>query len=323
MNISSQLPLIPLATAVNPATETLRRENNQREVITQPAAVSQSAAEKGVASDRERSKTPAEHNESTALANIRKQAEQESTSISDDSGHHGGQQQDSPPEQQQQEASPEQNAADTYAEEKQLNQLQIRDQEVRSHERAHVAVGGVVTGTPSYSFEVGPDGKKYAVSGEVSVDLSKVVGNPQATIAKMQKVHAAALAPINPSIQDVRIATAATNIIAQAQSELLAEKNDHHESTSSSASASSSSPQNSSKTSISGVTSQENLQPEEVLQAPNDFDHFIDQTLQAQETLVPTRSPAVAERALRIEHYYHTINQAYYKPDQKQFDLTA
>ena len=51
----------------------------------------------------------------------------------------------------------------------------------------------------------------------MSVDLSAVDGNPQATIAKMQKVHAAALAPANPSIQDTRVAASAARTILQAQ----------------------------------------------------------------------------------------------------------
>jgi hypothetical protein len=58
------------------------------------------------------------------------------------------------------------------------------------------------------------------VGGEVSVDLSTVAGNPSATITKMQKVHAAALAPANPSAQDIQVAANAIQIILQAQSEL-------------------------------------------------------------------------------------------------------
>ena len=75
-----------------------------------------------------------------------------------------------------------------------------------------------MTGAPTYSYEVGPDGKKYAVAGEVSVNLTPVEGDPQATIVKMQKVYNAALAPVNPSIQDTRVANIAAQLIAKAQS---------------------------------------------------------------------------------------------------------
>ena len=60
----------------------------------------------------------------------------------------------------------------------------------------------------------------------MSVDLSSVAGDPHATITKMQKVHAAALAPINPSTQDTRVAASASRIILQAQSEILAQQNE-------------------------------------------------------------------------------------------------
>ena len=54
MTITPQAPNLSIPTVLNPHTESLRRENNQLEIITQPAALSQSAAEKGVSSDRDR-----------------------------------------------------------------------------------------------------------------------------------------------------------------------------------------------------------------------------------------------------------------------------
>jgi len=48
-----------------------------------------------------------------------------------------------------------------------VEQLKQRDREVRAHEMAHVAAGaGVVTSGASYSYETGPDGRRYAVGGE-------------------------------------------------------------------------------------------------------------------------------------------------------------
>ncbi|MCJ8318306.1 MAG: hypothetical protein MJK12_01645 [Colwellia sp.] len=308
MNISPQLPSLPLATVVNPPTETLRRENNQREVIVKPEAAAQSAAEKGVASEKERAKSPAQNNEQVDFANIRKRAEQENTTISENNREG-----DNPEskEQQQQQADTEKSAAEIFAEEKIINNLQQRDLEVRSHERAHAAVGGATTGAPSYSFETGPDGKKYASSGEVAVDLSQVKGNPRATIAKMQKVHAAALAPANPSIQDTRVAASAARIIAQAQSELLATDFDDVQKV----------PLSVKNIKPNDVFSQENGSKNK--NDSNDFDTLINQTLDAQEAVSPTRTQDVSERATRIENFYFNINQAYEKPPTHQFELTA
>merc|ERR1712169_94465 len=74
-----------------------------------------------------------------------------------------------------------------------------RDQEVRVHEQAHSASGGVHAGSASFSYETGPDGVLYAVGGEVSVDVSKVSDDPQATLDKMEQIQRAALAPAETS----------------------------------------------------------------------------------------------------------------------------
>ena len=117
----------------------------------------------------------------------------------------------------------EQSTPQQQAEERQeIQQLQIRDREVRSHEAAHSNVGGQYAGAASFTFERGPDGKRYAVSGEVPIDLSRVNGDPAATIEKMKQVRQAALAPVDPSTQDVQIATKAAAIEAEARAELLA-----------------------------------------------------------------------------------------------------
>jgi len=104
----------------------------------------------------------------------------------------------------------------------QVTELKARDLEVRAHELAHVLAGGAfVTGGPSYEYEVGPDGNGYAVGGSVGIDTSPIEGNPEATIAKMQVVAAAALAPAKPSGQDHKVAAAARQAEAQARSELV------------------------------------------------------------------------------------------------------
>lgn len=103
----------------------------------------------------------------------------------------------------------------------QVAKLQARDAAVKAHEAAHIAAGaGVVTSGASYSYQRGPDGRNYAVGGEVSVDTSPVKGNPQATIAKASRIMASALAPADPSGQDRSVAAAAASLASQAAAEL-------------------------------------------------------------------------------------------------------
>ena len=109
-------------------------------------------------------------------------------------------------------------------EKRQVDKLKKTDQEVRAHEKAHMASGsGLVMGGASYEFERGPDGKMYAVGGEVKIDTSKE-RDPEATIRKMQKVRRAALAPAQPSGQDRSVAAQASQVEAEARIELQKEK---------------------------------------------------------------------------------------------------
>lgn len=109
----------------------------------------------------------------------------------------------------------------TSSEYRELQALKARDREVRQHEQAHVAAGGAhVRGGASFSYETGPDGRRYAVGGEVSIDTSAVSGDPEATIRKMQAVRQAALAPAEPSAQDRAVAADAAHAEAQARIEV-------------------------------------------------------------------------------------------------------
>ncbi|QDU63546.1 SprA-related family protein [Planctomycetes bacterium Pan216] len=105
-----------------------------------------------------------------------------------------------------------------------VEQLEQRDREVRQHEQAHVAAGGqYVVGGPSYSYQQGPDGQRYAVGGEVQIDTAPE-REPDATIRKMQQVRRAALAPAEPSAQDRSVAAAASRQEQQARADLLEEQ---------------------------------------------------------------------------------------------------
>lgn len=101
--------------------------------------------------------------------------------------------------------------------------LKSHDKEVRVHEQAHVAAGGqYVRGGANLEYTTGPDGRKYAVGGEVSIDTSPVPDDPRATVLKMETVKRAALAPAQPSSQDRTVAAAADRTAMKAQRELAA-----------------------------------------------------------------------------------------------------
>ncbi len=102
-----------------------------------------------------------------------------------------------------------------------LDNLKQIEQRVRTHEQAHISAGGgLVRGGASYSYQMGPDGKRYIVGGEVKIDAAPVPDDPQATILKMQQVRAAALAPSDPSAQDRAVANEASKNESNARIEL-------------------------------------------------------------------------------------------------------
>lgn len=106
----------------------------------------------------------------------------------------------------------------TEGEREQVRELAARDREVRAHEQAHKAAGGDLAGSPSYEYEQGPDGKRYAVSGEVSISLRG--GNtPEETASNARRVRAAALAPAHPSGQDLAVAASAAQAEQTARAE--------------------------------------------------------------------------------------------------------
>jgi len=114
----------------------------------------------------------------------------------------------------------EQDQALADAELQQIRELKQRDQEVRAHEQAHASTGGSYAGSANFTYQQGPDGVRYAVGGEVPVDVSKVANDPAATISKMEQVQRAALAPAEPSSQDRQVAAQAGQVAAQALTEL-------------------------------------------------------------------------------------------------------
>ena len=109
----------------------------------------------------------------------------------------------------------------TDDEKRKLEHLETRDREVRAHEQAHLGQGGsLVRGGAHFDYEMGPDGRRYAVGGEVHIDVSEVQGDPEETIEKMGRVRQAALAPASPSQQDRLVAAEAARTEQRARAEL-------------------------------------------------------------------------------------------------------
>lgn len=108
-------------------------------------------------------------------------------------------------------------------------QLKKIDTETKAHEKAHIAAGaGLVQGGASFTYKRGPDGRMYAVGGEVSIDTSPE-NDPDATIRKMQQVKRAAMAPSNPSGQDRAVAAQAAQTESDARIEKMRQQQEETE----------------------------------------------------------------------------------------------
>ena len=111
----------------------------------------------------------------------------------------------------------------TEEEQQKVKEMKERDEEVRVHENAHKSAGGQYAAAPTYTYETGPDGKRYITDGEVSIDIGEEK-DPQATIEKMQVVKRAAMAPAEPSGQDRKVYQEANQKEAAARQELAEDK---------------------------------------------------------------------------------------------------
>lgn len=99
----------------------------------------------------------------------------------------------------------------------QVEKLAETDRKVRAHEAAHLAAAaGIAIGGASFGYESGPDGKRYAISGDVQIAMS-AGKTPEETIARAEQVRRAALAPADPSSQDQTVAAEAAQMAATAR----------------------------------------------------------------------------------------------------------
>jgi hypothetical protein len=215
MNIVTPIPTTVLFTTSNVNTEAARRDNVQRESIPQTSGAESSAAETGLGSESDRVKTAGQQ---PAVYERPQQQTQNANAEAQNAGAEKDNAEDPSAGKEDAESRQQQESA----EKREIKELEARDKEVRAHEQAHSSVGGQYAGSPSYEYQVGPDGRQYAVSGEVSIDISKE-SSPEDTVRKMQQVKSAALAPTDPSPQDLRVASEATQRASDARREISQE----------------------------------------------------------------------------------------------------
>ena len=105
-----------------------------------------------------------------------------------------------------------------------LEKFKNSDSRIRTHEQAHAASG--ITTTPiSYKYQTGPDGKAYAVGGEVRLDTS-IPNDPKEASFKLSQIQRAASAPSDISGADAQITIQANlnKLLLQSQGEENANK---------------------------------------------------------------------------------------------------
>ncbi|GJA09573.1 hypothetical protein GVO02_07245 [Aeromonas caviae] len=212
MNINVSLPTI-IPNQLQPQTESAQTDNRRAELVPPSRQSEASNAESGVGSQKERARA-AQANPAAPSSSTKENGQTGPVMMAhrfvEATGEEGERRQRQEGEQQEQQKQQRQVAA-----------LVERDLEVRKHEQAHQSAGGEHAGSPTYQFSRGPDGKRYATGGEVVIDMGTIPGDPAATIAKMQQVRAAALAPDEPSSQDMSVARAASSKEAQARKDLM------------------------------------------------------------------------------------------------------
>ncbi|MCM1130004.1 MAG: hypothetical protein NC211_08930 [Alistipes senegalensis] len=113
----------------------------------------------------------------------------------------------------------EEDAENDAAVSAEIAELKQREQEVIAHEAAHKAAGGQYAGAASYTYTTGPDNKKYIDGGEVSIH-TPATNDPEEALKIAETIRRAALAPANPSSQDIAVAASASQEAAAARAEI-------------------------------------------------------------------------------------------------------
>ena len=92
-----------------------------------------------------------------------------------------------------------------------VERLEARDAKVKSHEAAHIMASGGQAGMASYTYQTGPDGKRYAVGGSVNISTMST-GDAETDAMRARKTQRAAMATGEPSAQDLKTAMQARSM---------------------------------------------------------------------------------------------------------------
>ena len=103
-------------------------------------------------------------------------------------------------------------------------EYQAEENHVIAHECAHMGSGGGLCGCANYTYELKDNGKSYIIEGEVPITMPNDC-DPNATMSNMQIIINSALAPADPSGQDMAVAGEAFAKLAEATAK-VAQKND-------------------------------------------------------------------------------------------------
>lgn len=94
---------------------------------------------------------------------------------------------------------------------------------VKQHERAHMQAGGEFAGAATYVYGKGPDGRTYITGGEVSMKVPSGGDLDQLNYA-LERVKRAAMAPADPSPQDLATFSAAAARQGAVRAEIMKKK---------------------------------------------------------------------------------------------------
>jgi hypothetical protein len=100
-----------------------------------------------------------------------------------------------------------------------IAELERTERDVIAHENAHKAAAGRFGGPAHYTYTTGPDGKRYITGGDVQVH-TPATNDPEEALRNARQVMRAALAPGNPSGQDIAVAASASAMASAARSRI-------------------------------------------------------------------------------------------------------
>lgn len=109
-----------------------------------------------------------------------------------------------------------------------LTALKKQDDTIKKHEQVHYSVARQYSELPIFQYQKGSDGNRYVVKGEVNFKMISSDDSPDAAIKKMQQIYLAALAPADPSTDDLTLAIQAIHSITDLRLQLFMEKLQPH-----------------------------------------------------------------------------------------------